>query len=243
MKKICPICDRIYLGKKNQKYCSIKCGTKSPNHYIVYEDEKAKEKRLEQYKKTISNRKGRNYIVGKVKIVCKECGKTVKKYRDHTVPKFCSRKCWIEDLKKHPHLPNLTKGINCGFQKGNTFWRINGNNKYKKGWLKLGKNKYWYDSSFEREAMKMMFMEKIKFMRDFKVNLGKSIMFIDFYLPKYNKFVEAKGYFRKDSKRKVIKFEKLYNQRIDIIQAQYTKDFCIKFKNYLNNLKENKNNE
>jgi len=238
MIKLCPICNKEFLGKHKQIYCSNKCGAKSPNHYAVYEDKTAKEKRLEQYKNTILNRKGKEYIVGKIEIICKECGKKVKKYRDHTIPKFCSRKCWIEDLKKHPHLPNLTRGINNGFKKGNMYWRTNGYTKYKKGWIKLGNKKYWYDSSFEREAMKLMYNKKIKFKRDYKADLGKTVMFIDFYLPKYDKFVESKGYFRKDSKLKIRKFEKLYHKKIDVIQAQYTKDFCIKFKNYLNNLKE-----
>ncbi len=233
MTKICLICKKEFeTYYRTQRYCSTSCSAKSENHFKVYNDKNAQEKRLEQYKETISIRKGKDYKVGKVEIECKTCRKKVKKYRDHSVPKFCSRECWIEDLKKHPRLPNLVTGENFGFKKGNTYWR-NNKNKYCKGWLKLGDKKYWYDSSFEREAMKIMFDKKIEFIRDYKVDLGESIMFIDFYLPKYDKFVEAKGYFRKDSKLKIRKFEKLYNEKIDVIQAQFTKDFCTKFKNYL----------
>jgi hypothetical protein len=231
--KLCPICNKKYIGKENQIYCSCKCSSQSPNHYKVYNDTKAKIKRLKTYNKIIKLRKGNDYQVGKIDIECLICGKKVKRYRDSGIPKFCSRKCWIEYLKKNPNLPNLLGGKNSGFKKGNTFWRTNGHSKYHKGWIKLGNKKYWYDSSFEKEAMKIMFIKKIKFIRDYKVDLGKSIIFIDFYLPKYKKFVEAKGYFRKDSKQKIKKFEKLYHQKIDVIQAQYTKDFCIKFKNYL----------
>ena len=228
--KICIICNKEYLGKKNQKYCSTKCGAKSPNHYKVYNDSNAEIMRLKKYRETIKLRKGIDYKVGKIEIKCQICSKKVKRYRDYGIPKFCSRKCWAKYIIIHSNFPK--NNGQYGFKKGNTYWR-NNKSKYCKGWIKLGNKKYWYDSSFEKEAMKIMFNKKIKFIRDYKVDLGKSIMFIDFYLPKYDKFIEAKGYFREDSKRKIRKFEKLYNEKIDIIQAQFTKDFCIKFKNYL----------
>lgn len=228
--KICPICNKKFTGDKRRTYCSRKCSAKSPNHHPVY-NINSQQARLDAYSKTIKLRKGKNHIVGKIEIVCLVCSKKVLKYQDYGVPKFCSRKCWSKYLETHPNLP--ANNGDFGFKKGNTYWRTNSNSKYLKGWIKLGCKKYWYDSSYEKEAMKMMFASKVEFIRDYKVDLGKSIMFIDFYLPKYNKLVEAKGYFREDSKQKIKEFEKLYNRKIDVIQAPSTKDFCIKFKNYL----------
>jgi len=226
--KICPICKKEFESYriKNRIFCSNKCSAKSIGRY-----ESIKNYYLQKY--------GKEYQFGKIEITCNECGKKVKKYKDHLIPKFCSRKCWIEYLKKHPRLPCLLGDKSYGFKKGNTYWR-KAKSKYKKGWIKLGNNKYWYDSSFEKEAMKIMYDNKIKFIRDYKVDLNNSIMFIDFYLPKYDKFIEAKGYMRKDSENKIKLFEKLYNKKIDVIQAQYTKDFCIKFINYMNKIKEKK---
>jgi hypothetical protein len=229
--KICPTCKKEFkLNSNRQKFCSLKCSAKSPNHFKCWTDEEAVKNSYNSIKNYYLGKHGVNYQFGKVKKVCQICNKEYETYKKNS--KFCSHKCWAENLKKHPTLPNLITGENFGFKKGNTYWR-NNKNKYHKGWIKLGDKKYWYDSSFEKEAMKIMFNKKIKFIRDYKADLGPSIMFIDFYLPKYNRFVEAKGYFRKDAINKIKKFEKLYNQKIDVIQAQYTKDFCSKFKNYL----------
>lgn len=227
--KICPICKKEYLGTKIQKFCSNSCSAKSPNHYKVYNDKKAVKKSYESIKKHYLNKYGKNYEFGKVKRTCQICNKEIETY--YKDKKTCSRKCWSEYLIIYPNLPE-NKG-QFGFKKGNTYWRTNGNSKYKKGWIKLGTNKYWYDSSFEKIAMQLMYKNAIKFEKDYKVNLSSGIYFVDFYLPKYKLFIESKGYLREDAKRKIREFKKRISSNFVLIQAQYPQDFEIKFKKLL----------
>lgn len=95
------------------------------------------------------------------------------------------------------------------------------------------KSKYkgiWMRSSWEVKYAKYLDKNKIKWQYEPKTfDLGDMTYTPDFYLPEQNKYIEIKGWWRDNSKRKFNLFKKVYSQiKIEILQKMALKNLGIK---------------
>lgn len=86
-------------------------------------------------------------------------------------------------------------------------------------------NKYkniWFHSSWEIAYAKYLDKLGIKWQYEAKTfDLGNTTYTPDFYLPETNKYIEIKGYWRPDAKKKVKEFKKIYkNIKFEVINKQ-----------------------
>ncbi len=100
------------------------------------------------------------------------------------------------------------KGIYCG-RNHPMFGRINS---YKCSYGKGGKYKsIWMRSSYELKFAKYLDKNHIKWLYESKTfDLGNTTYTPDFYLPEFNLYIEVKGFWRDDAKKKFEEFKQRY---------------------------------
>lgn len=87
-------------------------------------------------------------------------------------------------------------------------------------------NDIWMRSSWEVNFAQYCDKKNIKWQYESKTfDLGNTTYTPDFYLPAYDMYVEIKGYFRNNAKRKMTLFKKLYK---DIELKLFDKQHLIK---------------
>ncbi|KKL59181.1 hypothetical protein LCGC14_2217940 [marine sediment metagenome] len=77
-------------------------------------------------------------------------------------------------------------------------------------------------SSYEIAYAKWLDKQNIKWKYESKTfDLGNTTYTPDFYLPKTNKYIEIKGYWREDAKKKFKKFKTIYSEtKIQVLNYQ-----------------------
>ncbi|MBN1467703.1 MAG: DUF790 family protein [Fusobacteriaceae bacterium] len=158
--------------------------------------------------------------------------------------KYCSQQCYFDFISKHPkQTPNykhgnrrnnqIARNKKCSCGKKILYFskrchirenkRRTGKNSPRFGKSSHGKwEKYkgiWMRSSYEVIYAKWLDFLKIKWIYEPKAfDLGNSTYTPDFYLPKRKTYIEVKGWWRPDAKKKYKQFKKLYsNLRILLI--------------------------
>lgn len=170
-------------------------------------------------------------------VFCLICGKRLSRYN----AKYCKKHCYqVMKSKAGKHNPNYKDGsashkvcIDCGkpvskvsqrckscAQKGKRSHRY-GKISYhgKGGWYK----DIWMRSSYEIKYAKYLDEQNIFWEYEPKTfDLGDETYTPDFYLPSRDLWVEVKGYWRKDAKRKFNKFKEQYPElQIVVVDKSY----------------------
>jgi len=194
----------IYCGKliedyisRDRKYCSRSCMIKDFVKKEVYL------KGLSYFKK------GDNSPIWN----CLECGKEFKHYKRNGKLncKFCSKKCHTIYQRKHP-------------KKGKKAYRFG----------KVSHAKYinykgiWFHSTWESKFAKFLDDKNVKWQYEYKTfDLGNTTYTPDFYLPEIGIYIEVKGYWREDAKKKFKMFKKKYRDNIMVLDEKKLKTLRI----------------
>ena len=162
---------------------------------------------------------------------CIDCQKILSKFQY----KRC-KKCDIKNKGK-----NKPKCINCSKLISHNATRCqpcNGRFNCGKKHYMFGKqmhgnygyyNNTWMRSSWELNFAKWCDLSGIKWEYELKAfDLGDTTYTPDFYLPKFDLWIEVKGYWRNDAKKKFRKFKKLYkNINIEVFEKEKLKNYNI----------------
>jgi hypothetical protein len=158
------------------------------------------------------------YIDGRTlkKYYCIDCGKELSEYR-HKRCGSCSHKGKNNPFygKKRLKHSKAISGRNNGM-----FGKLANYGKgcyYKNIWLR---------SSYEIAYAKYLDKNKIKWQYESKTfDLGNCTYTPDFYLPKTKEYIEIKGWWRKEAKKKFKKFKKVYPKiKIKVLMFKELKD-------------------
>jgi hypothetical protein len=148
-----------------------------------------------------SNYKHGKYCRDKI-VFCQDCNKQLNKNAYYRKDKRCLRCHNIYQLGK-PNIKN--KGINNGMY---------GKPSPRKAGIGIGDYYYniWLRSSYEIAYAKYLTKNKIKWQYEPKTfNLGSCTYRPDFYLPESDTYIEIKGWWRDDAKKKFRLFKKIYS--------------------------------
>lgn len=87
----------------------------------------------------------------------------------------------------------------------------------------------WMRSSWEIKYAKYLDKNKIKWKYEYKAfDLGESTYTPDFYLPKTDEYIEIKGWWRNEAKRKLKIFKKIYSKiKITVLNKKQLKELKI----------------
>jgi len=165
--------------------------------------------------KKAANYKHGKYCKNKI-VYCQNCGKELNKSAYHDKAKRCW-KCHNINQKGKSQIKN--KGINNGmYGKPSPKGAGRGKGDYYKD--------IWLRSSYEIAYAKWLDKNNIKWLYESKTfDLNNTTYTPDFYLPKSNTYIEIKGYWRNDAKKKFKLFKKLYKQiKIKVLDCQKLKD-------------------
>lgn len=111
--------------------------------------------------------------------------------------------------------------------------KMTGRNSSAYGKIRHGKGAYykniWMRSSYEVLFAQFLDLSGIKYKYESKTfDLGNSTYTPDFYIPEWNLYIEVKGWWRDDAKKKFKAFKKLYkNVKIKIIDCKKLKNWGI----------------
>lgn len=199
----CLYCEKEH---KNKKYCSIKCKNKyEVSHNINPFSRSDIQKKISnngknKAKETQIKKYGKNYASIRAKKGWINKNERKIKFNE-TYKNTCIQKYGIDNVFKLPEM-RLKQGKKSAeiFQKG-LFWKTK---KYKY-------HDYEFRSSWELNFAKILILNNIKFKYEpqyFETKFGYYIP--DFYIPKYNLWIEIKGYKSKKSIQKFVEFSKKY---------------------------------
>jgi len=184
-----------------------------------------KDSTLKERTKHIGKNNGR-YIDGRTlkKYYCKKCNKKINLntgiYGTGLCNK-CKNQMLFKDKKrkfseKHKQHMRKKRPSISGRKNPNFGGKCHSKkNSYKGGYYKG----IWMRSSYEIIYAKWLDKNKIKWKYEYKTfDLGYTTYIPDFYLPKRNRYIEIKGYWRDDARKKVKLFRKLYsNIKLSVI--------------------------
>ncbi len=197
---------RCYSCEGKRKHREGVCNVKGKNNPMFGK----KNLKLILWNKTHSH-KGNlhwNYKGGKQKVKCNFCNKIFETtyYKSKQEVIFCSRNCYNKMVIKL----GLRKGRNNGM-----FGKIV-HPKY------IKYNNIWMHSTWEVAYAKYLDRQKIKWTYEPKTfDLGDCTYTPDFYLSERDSYIEIKGYWRTDAKKKFRLFKKLYsNVKINILEYE-----------------------
>jgi len=175
-------------------------------------------------KQTSKRQKGKNnhnYKNGKSK--CIECGIELESYKAKRCPKCHFKRLKI--LLKNRSIDWKNKISKTMLTKGTT----KGKNNPMFGKISHGKGTYyqniWMRSSYEIAFAKWLDNQSIEWLYEPKVFYLKNCTYRpDFYLPETNEYIEIKGYWRDDAKKKFEIFKKKYKDiKIKILNHKLLK--------------------
>lgn len=203
------------ISRIKQKRC-IDC-----NKTLCYSSSKGNSSRCKKCNyKFLSKENNANWQGGKQKLNCDYCNTVI--YRNKaTVQKhnFCCRKCyglWKQNRfyflcdvcgkKVERTKSNIGHHIFCSYRCVNK--------KVFRG-IMIEYNKKYFRSSWEANFAKWCDLSGIKWEYEPKTfDLGNTTYTPDFYLPDFDLWIEVKGYWRADAKKKFKAFKKQYKDKI-----------------------------
>ena len=185
----------------------MKVRLKEPKHNPMYG--------THRYGKDNPNYKTGEFCIDNI-ILCKLCGKEISKTTKHKLCKSC-----VNKNNKHTYKDGRTLKkyycIDCGKQLSNTAYlgykrcSICSMLNLPKIIKKIKYHGIWMRSSWEVAYAEYLDRQKIKWQYESKTfDLGDTTYTPDFYLPETDEYIEIKGFFRKDAKRKFKLFKKKY---------------------------------
>lgn len=186
-------------------------------------------------------------------LYCIDCKKKLPKsscygiIRNNKIPRCasCAKKGKLNPFYKHGKWNNIFC-IDCGKQLINCtakrchscenkrrhkkeIFNLKGRNNHFFGKIFHGKwGKYkniWMRSSWETKYAQYLDKNKIRWQYEpIHFDLGNSTYTPDFYLIKENKYIEIKGYWRDDAKKKFKKFKRLYPKiKLNVLERKHLK--------------------
>jgi hypothetical protein len=180
--KTCSICSKKFItsnAKKSKKFCSKICANNYSRQFVD-KQKISKSLKLAWKRGDFDKLKSKLKVNKKYKLTCTICNKAFLNRLQKT--KTCSKKCFLELLSNQSR-----KNPNCG-----------GETNYKKF---IYKNVYM-DSSWEVNLAKFLDLNDIEWKRSKKFvflwtdkNNKKRRYYPDFYLPKYNLYLDPKNKF------------------------------------------------
>lgn len=192
MKNHCIDCKCETKGRGKRCYTCSKLGTKNP----MYKTHNFFGKRLPaevlfKIRKNPSGKLHWNYKGGGMRFPkCIDCGQTL-----HTIKAIRCRNC---------------KDKFYSGKKSPRFGKI-----YHPKYIRY--KHIWFHSSYENNFARWCCLNYIKWQYEPKTfNLGNTTYTPDFYLPEYDIYIEIKGYWRDDAKKKFNLFRKRYNKQIKV---------------------------
>lgn len=210
LKKVCAHCNNLFEGNKNKKCCSNMCARKYSSSFV--DRTESGKKQLSNTLKRYHQQKPKQQKNNKKEHTCIICKTLFYRGLKRKIYQTCSRECLNQLISF-----NSSKNQNCG-----------GETNYKKFQYKS----IWMDSSWEVEIAKWLDQNKIEWVRSKNINFLWTDVdnrirryYPDFYLPKYDIYLDPKNSFK--AKQDEYKLKKVISENnINLISGEI--DYIIK---------------